>query len=308
MANYNCAAFLPAAIASAQHQSSHDIEIIVSDDGSTDASLEVIAALVEKDPRIRLLRSECNNGPGSARNKALAVARGEWIAIMDSDDLMHPDRLAKLVEAAGQDGADIVADDLVEFDADISRPRGHLLTGSWAKAPFWVDIKDYLRLNQFYGPGPALGYLKPVFRRSLLDDLGASYDETLRIGEDFDLVLRLLRLGKTFRVYPLRLYYYRRRQASTSYRLNEEALTALKIANLRFLQRVTISDQALASAVESMSRSIEIALAFERLLRALKSRNWWEAFAVAIKEPRAAALLRLPISLRLWRILGLRHP
>jgi succinoglycan biosynthesis protein ExoO len=102
----------------------------------------------------------------------------------------------------------------------------------------------------------------------------------------------------------LQLYYYRKRQASISHRLSEEALAALKVANLRFLKTVTISDQSLASAVESRTRSIETALAYEQLLRVLKSRNWLKAFAIAIKEPRAAALLRLPIALRLRRVLG----
>jgi glycosyltransferase involved in cell wall biosynthesis len=202
MANHNGAVYLADAIASVRRQSLGDLELIVSDDGSTDHSVKIVDELSTDDPRIRLVRSARNEGPAAARNKALAVARGGWIAIMDSDDLMHRDRLERLVAAAERDGADIVADDLIEFDGASSSAR--LLTGKWAREPFWVDIRDYLQINMFYGSGPAMGYLKPLFRRSSCFDPPVQYDPSLRIGEDFDLVLRLLQAGKRFKVYPWR--------------------------------------------------------------------------------------------------------
>ena len=157
----------------------------------------------------------------------------------------------------------------------------------------------------FYGPGPALGYLKPVFRRSSCFDPPVHYDESLRIGEDFDLVLRLLQAGKKFKVYPWALYYYRRHATSTSHRLNEAVLIALKAANLRFLERVRGEHPSLVHLVELRDRSIETALAYEKLLRALKDRNWGAALATALRKPSAAALLRLPIGVRLSRLRGL---
>ena len=219
---------------------------------------------------------------------------------MDSDDLMHPDRLRTLVRAAERDGADIAADDLVEFGTSPSSAR--LLTGKWAREPFWVDIPDYLQLNMFYGCGPALGYLKPLFRRASCLGATTRYDEALRIGEDFDLVLRLLQQGKKFKVYPSALYFYRKHAASTSHRLNEAVLLALKAANLRFLERVREDDPALIPAVELRDRSIETALAYEQLLHALKQRNWRTAIRIAVRNPRAAALLRLPLAARLARL------
>jgi succinoglycan biosynthesis protein ExoO len=91
MANYNGAAHLAEAITSVQRQSLWDLKIIVSDDASTDDSVRVVVGLAAEDHRIRIVRSDRNGGPAAAHNRALAVARGEWIAIMDSDDLMHPD-------------------------------------------------------------------------------------------------------------------------------------------------------------------------------------------------------------------------
>jgi glycosyltransferase involved in cell wall biosynthesis len=302
MANHNGAAYLADAIASVRRQSLSELELIVSDDASTDHSVKIVDDTIAGDPRIRLVRSIRNDGPAAARNKALAVARGNWIAIMDSDDLMHRDRLERLVAAAERDGADIAADDLVEFDGASSSAR--LLTGKWAREPFWMDIGDYLRLNMFYGSGPAIGYLKPLFRRSSCFEPPVHYEESLRIGEDFDLVLRLLQAGKRFKVYPWALYYYRKHATSTSHRLNEDVLIALKAANLRFLERVRGEHSSLVPLVELRDRSIETALAYEKLLRALKDRNWGTALAIAVKKPSAAALLRLPIGVRLSRLPG----
>jgi succinoglycan biosynthesis protein ExoO len=303
MANHNGAAYLAEAIACVRRQSLSELELIVSDDASTDDSASIVGEAIAKDPRIRLVRCSRNGGPAAARNKALVLAKGNWIAVMDSDDLMHPARLKILVEAAERDGADIVADDLIEFEKDISRPSGHLLWGRWGRTPFWVDIKEYVKLNEFYGPGPGLGYLKPVFRASSLKSSKVQYDETLRIGEDFDLVLRLLHSGKRFKVYPLQLYYYRKHDASTSHRLNEGALTALRAANLRFLERLSPSDPLLVKIIKARAGSIEIALAYEKLRVALKARNWFNTARIVISKPHTVPLLRLPLEVRLRRLL-----
>ena len=299
IANYNDAAHLADAIASVQHQSLRNLEIIVSDDGSADDSLRIVTGLMKADPRIRLIRSERNYGPAAARNRALATAKGDWVAIMDSDDLMHPARLEFLVQAAVRDGADIVADDLLEFDSDhCCRPRA-LLTGRWAISPFWVEIADYIRLNRLDGPGPSLGYLKPVFRASILTAPEAVNDETLTIGEDYDLILRFLHSGKRFRVYPLLLYFYRKHKASISHRLNVHALNALKVADLRFLHQLSSADRRLAAVVRARTRSINTACAFENLRSSLRDRNWLRAFGIALRRPQALALLRLALAVRL---------
>jgi glycosyltransferase involved in cell wall biosynthesis len=310
MANRNGAAFLAGALVSAQRQSLRDLEIIVCDDASTDDSVDIVTAMMREDPRIRLVRNEVHVGPGAARNKALPLARGEWIAVMDGDDLIHPDRLARLVDAAVADGTDMIADDLVMFYADTSRPSHRLLTGRWRRAPFWVEAADYVRLNRFYGSGPALGYLKPLFKASLFAEGAMGYDESLSIAEDYDLVLRLLHKGARLRVYPEGLYYYRKHQGSTSHRLNESAVAALIAANSRFLGDVSSRDPRLRSALVARRCSLVTALAYERLLTALKRQDWLRALGIAASAPRAATLLHMPLVLRLRRLLpsGARAP
>jgi len=306
IANYNGAAYLTDAIRSAQRQRLRDLEIIISDDGSSDDSVTIVTRMMSEDSRIRLVRSERNRGPAAARNKALAAAKGEWIAIMDSDDLMHPERLSRLTEAGRRDGAELVADNILEFHQDDSAPARPLLAGHWTAGPHWVDIAEYIELNLFYVRRPNLGFLKPLFRASILT--GAyRYDETLIIGEDYDLVARLLHSGKKLRVYPDTWYFYRKHGGSLSRRPSKntvKVLEALKAAHLRFLSQVSPSDRMLMAAAEGRRRSIETALLFQKLIDALKARQWSASLWIALKRPRVAALLRIPIGNRLRRLVS----
>jgi glycosyltransferase involved in cell wall biosynthesis len=303
VANYNGAAYLTDAIASVQRQTLHNIEIIVADDGSTDDSVALVRRLMDADARIRLLQDRQNRGPGAARNRALAVAEGEWIAVMDSDDLMHPERLSRLVEAAGSDGAELAADNILEFFQNAATLPRPLLSGRWASGPRWIDVVEYVRGNLFYVSEPSLGYLKPLFKASTLKDY--RYDEILKVGEDYDLVVRLLHSGKKLRVYPEPLYFYRKHDASLSHRADKNVLRAMQAANRRFLDQVSPSDFKVIAAVKTRMRSLDTALLFDELLDALKAGHWPKALRIALKRPRVVALLRFPIGTRLRRLIAL---
>ena len=302
IANYNGAAFLVDAVGSACRQSLRNIEIIVSDDASTDNSIEIVTRLMSQDPRIRLLTSDRNCGPAATRNRALAAATGEWIAVLDHDDLMHPDRLAVLVAAGAKDGADIVADDLLMFDNDHSATPQTLLRGRWARDPFWLDMERYIRMNIFFGRGPVLGYLKPVVRSSLLAEANVHYDERLRVAEDFDFVLRLLHFGARFRVYPLLLYFYRRHSGSISHRLTPAVIGAIKTVDRERSERLRLADKKVAAAMKSRTRSIDTALAFDRLVDAIKRRDLIAVGLIVMQAPQALMLLRHPIVARLNKL------
>ena len=233
MANYNGAPFIEQALRSALTQTLHELEIIVSDDASTDDSVDRVTSVARTDSRVRLMRAVTNGGPGAARNLCLDAARGEWIAVMDSDDLMHKERLARLIGLAESDGADIVADDLLIFHENSNLPPETCLRGSTTRSAQWIEAADYVRANVLYGGGAALGYLKPVFRRSLLEQRRLRYDTTLRIAEDYDFVLRLLMQGARFRIYPQLLYFYRKHSRSISHRLSRATLEPMLVAHDR---------------------------------------------------------------------------
>jgi len=93
---FNGARFLSDAIASILHQSFSDLELIISDDGSTDRSLDIARDFAARDRRVVLVTSP-HRGIASAMNGAVRVARGEYLAPMDQDDVALPDRLQRLV-------------------------------------------------------------------------------------------------------------------------------------------------------------------------------------------------------------------
>ncbi len=98
---FNRAAFLPSAVRSALEQTLREIEVIIVDDGSTDATPEVCRALAEADPRVRLVR-QANRGLAAARNAGLAAATADWVAFLDDDDLWVPEALATMRALTGR--------------------------------------------------------------------------------------------------------------------------------------------------------------------------------------------------------------
>jgi succinoglycan biosynthesis protein ExoO len=301
MANYNGIRYIEAALQSALSQSLRNIEVIVADDASTDGSVDLITMIAMRDARVRLLRASTNGGSGVARNLCLEAARGRWIAVLDSDDLMHPERLERLVAAADRDGADIVADDLLIFDENPAVAVETCLRGNAAASAFWVTAADYVHANTLFNGAQSLGYLKPVIRSSLIRNNAHRYDPTLRIAEDYDFILRLLVRGARLRVYPELLYFYRKHSQSVSHRLSRATLQPMLAAHDGLPTVVSGDRERLHTALAKRRASLERALYFDDLVSALKRGDWIDAVAQAIRHPRVAALLRGPLIDRLQR-------
>ncbi|MDO5370370.1 glycosyltransferase, partial [Paracoccus sp. (in: a-proteobacteria)] len=228
-------------------------------------------------------------GPAATRNGALDAARGDWIAVVDSDDLIHPERLSRLIAAAEAAGADLVADDLVHFGAPAEQGRT-LLQPLALAAPMWLAAPAYLRANGGDPALPSFGYLKPVIRREVL--AGRRYDPRLRIGEDYDLVLRLLIDGARFLLLPDPLYAYRRHPGSISHRLSVGTVAAMLEAH-RALP--PLSDPEARAAAAAVDRQLRRSLRYERLVAEIKARRWTRALP-RLADP--AMVARLAASLR----------
>ena len=93
---YNAEKFISGALSSVLNQNYPDIEIICLDDASTDSSLAILQQWAQRDNRIRAISHTENQGPGRLRNKAVKIARGDWLLFSDADDWFEPELFSKL--------------------------------------------------------------------------------------------------------------------------------------------------------------------------------------------------------------------
>lgn len=105
-----------ASVTSQQLPDGWELEVLVVDDASTDGSAQVADAIAAQDPRVRVIHRETNSGGcGAPRNDGTAAARGRYVAYLDSDDEYLPGALARLVETAERDAADVVTGPAARF-------------------------------------------------------------------------------------------------------------------------------------------------------------------------------------------------
>lgn len=301
IANHNRADFIGRAIRSALQQTLQNIEVIVVDDASTDDSVRIARNFAAQDDRVHVLELEKNAGPGGARNAGLDAAKGMWVAILDSDDFMHPERLQRLVDEAQAFGAEICADDLVVFGAGLT-PEGFL--SNRQRQLGWLTFEEFIASNAIFSSEPATGYLKPIFRREFLERHGLRYDTALKIGEDFDLTARAFARGAKYRLIGSLGYFYRKHANSISHRLSQATLAGMLQADERLMSDVGAMSPELSRAFERRGASIRRAKNFDACVSALKKRAWTEAARVVWRNPGILPLFAMPIAARLpkWRL------
>ena len=190
IATHNRADLLPKAVESILGQTFQDFEIIIVDDASADETPSVIGRLEAQDGRIRSLRSEENVGAGVARNLGFAIARGEFVAVLDDDDRSEPNRLDRQVtflEEHPQVAAVFSAIRWVdENDQTMRFSPGPILRDELPRAPAALFRLLYLESNRL--PNGAL-----LARRQVV--LDHPYPAELPVGEDWALFLELTASG-----------------------------------------------------------------------------------------------------------------
>lgn len=177
-------------------QTWRDFEVIVVDDGSRDGTEALLRPLAERG-EIRYLRQE-NRGAAAARNAGLALARGEYAAFLDDDDLWPADKLEWQVAALGSSAALAVGGTMRVFGPDEEPEVPAATAGEAVRAVLLDDL--YRDGNAFQTPGQAL------IRRDALLRAGG-FDETLWGADDYDLWMRLIRLGEVRSIDRLALLY-----------------------------------------------------------------------------------------------------
>lgn len=219
---YNAENFIMEAVKSILCQTLTDLELIIVDDGSTDNSLKLIQSY--SDCRIIIIRNEMNQGNYPARNKGLRLARGQYIAVMDADDVAHPERLAKQV--------------------DYLKKNKHVgVVGCWpllsnGRVLKWPENHDLIKVLLLQCN--CVPHSSIMMRKKDIEVFHFYYDENYRYSSDYDLMTRVVNNMK-IHIIPEMLLVYRIRDGQISKINRSEQLSFANRVRMNYLKNIGIS-------------------------------------------------------------------
>ncbi len=177
---YNTEKYLRECLDSIKHQTYKNFEAILVDDGSTDASSEIVDEYCEADNRFVAIHQE-NGGQSAARNAGLDVAQGKYVVFWDSDDIAPEDSLENMHETIDAEEADFVVGGVMEFDIfKNTYPKG---------AKFLSQKKEIDRLDRNFNY--SLAVHNKMYRREKIEEEGLRFNNT-KYFEDGDFLWRLI--------------------------------------------------------------------------------------------------------------------
>jgi glycosyltransferase involved in cell wall biosynthesis len=194
---YNHARYLGRALQSVVDQTYVNWEVIVIDNHSTDNTDELVASF--SDPRITYLKIHNNGIIARSRNKGINIAKGEWIAFLDSDDWWAVEKLQILFESISENV------DLIYHDLEVVNDHHRFFSRKKIKS--W-QVKTPALMNLLL-EGNCIGNSSVVVRKSLLEQIGGLNESPEVIAaEDYNTWLRIAQLTDQFLYLPRRLGYY----------------------------------------------------------------------------------------------------
>ena len=197
---YNVAQYLSQCVSSILSQDYGDLEVILIDDGSTDASGEICDQYAAKDSRVRVIHQK-NGGAAAAKNAGLRLASGDYLAFADSDDYLEPGAYGFLMKTLLETNADAVQGSFREVyrnRAEEQHIRGETLEGYDYLLRFPKDFSCALLWNKLY-------------RRAIFD--GVSFEEGHKIDDEYFTYQGFLQPRKVVRADRI-VYNYRKRASS----------------------------------------------------------------------------------------------
>jgi glycosyltransferase involved in cell wall biosynthesis len=276
--NYNSIRFIHQAIQSALDQTCTSYEIIVVDDGSTDASRE---ELKKYGDRIRYIWQE-NQGLGGARNTGIRAAKGEWIGLLDADDQWQPNFLEKMISTASSHPSAAILYCLARC-MDVDGKDLDQTVGGPVLPP--GQIYQVLLRNNYLIPSTIL------MRRSTIVDAGL-FDASLRSCEDWDLWLRLLP-DQLFVGIDECLVRYRIHGSSLSTNLDGMQKAASEVIHKKF----GADDDSIEAWSDNKRRAFGGLYRYKSLTYIQRQENWQAAVQPLRRALRVDASLALDLNL-----------
>jgi succinoglycan biosynthesis protein ExoO len=287
VAAYNVAPFIETAVRSALLQKDVSVEVIVIDDASDDGTSDVVASMAADDRRITLVRRETTGGPAVARNQAFAAAKGAWLAILDGDDIISPDRSRRLIDLAEAASADLVADNFERVDIAGRLTGKTMIPAGEQPYSFLVGVATFIKGNITFDRSRfSLGAIKPMFRAAFIRAHAIEYRPDLPIGEDYHICLTCLREGARFLVTSHPFYKYRVRGGSQSWRLKEDDVERMLRAHVESrIEERFAGDEEVTAAARLYVSALEKARTFVRIVAQAKCGRPAQALYTAAVSP-----------------------
>ena len=205
---YNAEQYLRRCVDSILNQEYTDYELLLVNDGSTDASGDICEEYGDRDPRVIVIQKE-NTGVSDSRNRALDRARGKYLQFLDSDDWITPDATRLFVRAAEEYGCDMVISDFYRVVGERLSPKGDIeeegvLTREEFAAHMMENPADF-----YYGV-----LWNKLYRRDIVEEHKLRMDTNINWCEDFMFNLEYIRYAKVFYALHAPIYYYVKRKGS----------------------------------------------------------------------------------------------
>ena len=205
---YNAEQYLRRCVDSILNQEYTDFELLLVNDGSTDASGDICEEYGDQDPRVIVIQKE-NTGVSDSRNRALDRARGKYLQFLDSDDWITPDATRLFVRAAEEYGCDMVISDFYRVVGERLSTKGDIeeegvLTREEFAAHMMENPADF-----YYGV-----LWNKLYRRDIVEEHNLRMDTDINWCEDFMFNLEYIRYAKVFYALHAPIYYYVKRKGS----------------------------------------------------------------------------------------------
>lgn len=199
---YNAEQYLRRCVDSILNQEYTDFELLLVNDGSTDASGDICEEYGDRDPRVIVIQKE-NTGVSDSRNRALDRARGKYLQFLDSDDWITQDATRLFVRAAEEYGCDMVISDFYRVVGERLSPKGDIeeegvLTREEFAAHMMENPADF-----YYGV-----LWNKLYRRDIVEEHKLRMDTDISWCEDFMFNLEYVRYAETFYALRTPVYYY----------------------------------------------------------------------------------------------------
>ena len=264
---YNGAMTIEAAVDSVLAQSFRNFELIVCDDASTDNTLNILERIT--DERLHVLSNKFNRGEGGARDHAIDVATGDWLAFIDADDAWAPERLDVLLNYCDNPPNSIIFDDIMEcHDTSSGLIPWRAMRGRNA-----FDCDNDIGYTDLAAASLLMSnrlLIKPLIPLKHVKEHNIRHSNR-RFGADIEFFIELFSLGLPIRYIPKPMYYYR---------ITPRSMTSLP-------NRMTLFREVFENAIDKFNYAPDVQLAIYKKIVDICRSELYLPFVLSLKKKQA---------------------